>query len=104
MKNEDLVTIHDQLHSEAAYVSLHRVEQLPHPVKLTSKGLRSVKIGNLLFVVQNPNTGSEYARRAKSGEKITWGFDSFGYLYRIDDKGAVNLSEERLKATQYAKK
>ena len=60
------------------------------------KNLRmmTMKIRNreVLVVEQNPNKGSEYAARARQGERIAWAFHEDKYWARIaETEGIVYL-------------
>jgi len=60
----------------------------------TVKGLKRYDINNLLFIEQNPNSGTVWANRAKKGAKIMWIIDvKFNrYLYRMEGKKVTKLT------------
>lgn len=65
--------IHRALHSGRLTVSIN---DITYNIKTLSNGCRSVivKQGKSTFeyVTQNPNTKSDFAQRAKKGERLTW--------------------------------
>lgn len=82
---------------DAAFVAIfHKYDGLKNsqgevfPV-VTSKGLRRVQFGNLLFIEQNPNTVSSYAARARRGERIMW------VIHRTH--GYITVYEEGIRRT-----
>lgn len=58
-----------------------------------AKGLRQFRVGNLLFIEQNPRKKSEWAEKARKGAKILWVIDTRKnrYLYRIVDGKLTKL-------------
>jgi hypothetical protein len=65
-----------------------------------SKNLRKLPIEldgvDIELWEQNPGTGSEFAARARQGERIAWGFVKSVYYCRISDsEGIVILTKER---------
>ena len=66
----DYVTIHQAIHSKASDVT---VKGTVYQVTQRSNGCRSVKIPKVgTFIEQNKHKETDYAKRAKNGEFITW--------------------------------
>ena len=66
----DYVTIHQAIHSKASDVT---VNGTVYQVTQRSNGCRSVKIPRVgTFIEQNKHKETDYAKRAKKGEFITW--------------------------------
>tara|TARA_R110002020_G_scaffold453416_1_gene668179 strand:- start:26 stop:298 length:273 start_codon:yes stop_codon:yes gene_type:complete len=66
----DYVTIHQAIHSKASNVM---IKGTMYQVTKRSNGCKSVKIPGIgTFIEQNPNKETDYAKRAKNGESITW--------------------------------
>ncbi len=70
--------IAEALHGNAA-------EIFGQPVRTMKAGFRAVKIENFLFMQQNPNKGSKWAKLAREGHKITWILESGVYVARVFD-------------------
>ena len=46
----------------------------------------------VIFIEQNPKKTTKYAKRAKLGERIAWGFVNGAYTFRVSDtEGFVKL-------------
>ena len=70
ISKEDYVTIHQAIHSDVSSVD---VKGTKYQVTQRSNGCRSVKIPKVgTFIEQNKNKETDYAKRAKQGELITW--------------------------------
>ena len=66
----DYVTIHKAIHNDANDVSINGNK---YHIAKRSNGLKSVKIpGFWTFFEQNIEDNTEYAKKAKKGDKITW--------------------------------
>lgn len=44
-----------------------------YPITHGGNGCRTVTYAGVKFMAQNPATGTQYAKRANNGSKITWG-------------------------------
>jgi len=70
ISKEDYVTIHQAIHGNVSNVV---VKGTMYQVTQQSNGCRSVKIPKIgTFIEQNKNKETDYAKRAKNGEFITW--------------------------------
>jgi len=70
ISKEDYVTIHQAIHGDVSNVV---VKGTMYQVTQRSNGCRSVKIPKVgTFIEQNKNKETDYAKRAKQGELITW--------------------------------
>jgi hypothetical protein len=70
LTKKDYVTIHQAIHSNASDV---KVNGKKYHVARRANGIKSVKIpGFGTFVEQNPDENTEYSKKAKSGDTITW--------------------------------
>ena len=57
-------------------------------IEVAPNGCRYVVHDNIKFMEQNKSKSSDYARRAREGEKITWGITNDGSKWiLITDKG-----------------
>jgi len=66
----DYVTIHQAIHNNDNDVSINGTK---YHIAKRSNGLKSVKIpGFGTFIEQNPEETTEYAKKAKKGDTITW--------------------------------
>ena len=66
----DYIIIHKAIHQDASDVKINGTK---YHIAKRSNGLKSVKIpGFGTFIEQNPHESSEYAKKAKKGDKITW--------------------------------
>ena len=67
----DYVTIHKAIHNKKA--SDVSIQGTKYSVNLHNNGCRNVKISGIgTFIAQNADKDTEYAKRAKDGESITW--------------------------------
>jgi len=57
------------------------------------KGLRAFKLGNLLFIEQNPDKNSRWSKMAKAGAKILWVIDKKRnkYLFQVINNKVIKL-------------
>ena len=70
ISKKDYVTIHQAIHGDVSSVDIKGTK---YQVTQRSNGCRSVKIPNIgTFIEQNKNKETDYAKRAKQGEFITW--------------------------------
>ena len=70
ISKEDYVTIHQAIHSDVLNVV---VKGTMYQISQHSNGCRSVKIPKVgTFIEQNKHKETDYAKRAKQGEFITW--------------------------------
>lgn len=67
----EYIRIHEALHSPAKNHITINCQM--YPIKKATNGCRSVSYDGILWMEQNKNKSSEYAKRAQKGEKITWG-------------------------------
>ena len=66
----DYVTIHQAIHNGASDVNVNGTK---YHIAKRSNGLKSVKIpGFGIFVEQDPSEATEYSKKAKNGDSITW--------------------------------
>ena len=66
----DYVTIHQAIHSGASDVNVNGTK---YHIAKRSNGLKSVKIpGFGTFIEQSLEDNTEYAKKAKKGDSITW--------------------------------
>ena len=66
----DYVTIHQAIHKGDQDVT---IEGTKYDITLHKNGCRKVTIPDLgTFIEQNPDQQTEYSKRAKDGEAITW--------------------------------
>ena len=67
---KDYVTIHQAIHNDDKNVN---IDGKRYNIARRDNGLRSVKIpGFGTFIEQNPKESTEYAKKAKKGDTITW--------------------------------
>lgn len=59
------------------------------------KGLKQYKVGNLLFIEQNPKKATKWAAMARKGAKIMWVIDqkTNKYLYQIINGRLLRLTK-----------
>tara|TARA_R110002051_G_scaffold212812_2_gene277869 strand:- start:456 stop:728 length:273 start_codon:yes stop_codon:yes gene_type:complete len=70
ISKEDYVTIHQAIHSKTTSVLVRGVE---YQVTQRSNGCRSVKVPRIgTFIEQSKTKETDYSKRAKQGEAITW--------------------------------
>ena len=70
LTKKDYVTIHQAIHSDARDVKINGKQ---YHIAKRSNGLKSVKIpGFGIFVEQDPSEATEYSKKAKNGDSITW--------------------------------
>lgn len=55
-----------------------------HEITLAGNNCRQVFHNGVRFMEQNRYTGSQYARLANEGHKITWGIRDTNWIYIID--------------------
>ncbi len=67
-----------------------------YPIEKTSRaGLRNVKIDEYVFMEQNPEKDSRYAKMAREGHEIIWIFQDWEYVGRIID-GDVAIFTDKI--------
>ena len=70
ISKEDYVTIHHAIHSSVSSVVVKGTE---YQVTRRSNGCRSVKVPTIgTFIEQSKTKETDYSKRAKQGELITW--------------------------------
>jgi hypothetical protein len=64
--------------------------------KTSIKGLRAFELPGLLFIEQNPNKRTKWARLAKKGHKIMWVIDTKTnkYLAVVDNEKLTRLNKD----------
>lgn len=70
-----------------------RLKDQVFPLKKTA-GLRSYKVGNLLFIEQNPKKATPWAKLAQKGRRVMWVIDvpKNKYLVRVVEGKITRLS------------
>lgn len=82
LTTENLKRIHKAIHGKnivAVMINGRRYE-----VKIARNRCRYIDFNGIRFMEQNKYKNSEYARRARNGERITWGIRPGRWIY-IDD-------------------
>lgn len=79
------IKIHKALHSCKDTNKGVIIDFQVYPIQIHHNGCRCIRYDGILWIVQNQNKNSEYATRARAGEKITWGMRSPEPWIRIDD-------------------
>lgn len=69
MSNKQKLEIHRALHNGDIHVELDSKLQV---IGIGRNGCRCLRTVDGLFMEQNKAKGSDYARRARAGEQITW--------------------------------
>ena len=85
--NKEYVQIHHAIHDKGLVEVT--VGDTVLPIKKAFNGCRYVDYttpeGEIIrFMEQNLSKNTQYAARAKAGEKITWGIRKAGYWIKID--------------------
>lgn len=86
---EEYINMHDAIHDpEATSVVINGIT---YPIEFTKNtNLRHVKYKEnntpITFIEQNTKANSDYARRARDGENITWGMRDMGGWIFIDQQ------------------
>ena len=81
--SEIYLKIHNTIHSNEKSIIIDNKE---YPVIITPNGCRRITFNNVVFMEQNRNKNSSYAKKAKEGRKITWGIRDFQrWIYIHDD-------------------
>jgi hypothetical protein len=81
---EDHALIHMAIHDKNA-TSVKLKDGSIFPVKLTSSKLRCIDWGGMRWIEQNPATGTDLAKAAIAGKKVTWGIRSGSWLLIVGD-------------------
>lgn len=96
MLKESFITIHNAIHNKnqkSVWIS-----GIEYPIKfLNDTNCRYIEYWDsgkkYVFIEQNPKQRSEYAQRARNGEKITWGVPASGGRWiQIDNVTLANFS------------
>ena len=74
-------------------ISINDVE---YPIKKFSSGLRYVDLLGYRFIEQNPKKQSQWAKKAREGHKILWGFKGRRYIVQIFDGEFKDLRKSKI--------
>lgn len=83
-QREDFMVIHKAIHDKSGSCIVSDKES-PLLIKQAANGCMSTTYMNITFIEQNHNKNSVYAKRAKAGERITWGIKPGGWLLITDN-------------------
>ena len=67
------------------------IEGEEHFVDATRTGLRCIRIAGYLFVEQNPDKDSQWAKKAREGHQIMWVMKGRQYVARVMDGKFLSL-------------
>ncbi|MFX0187281.1 MAG: hypothetical protein ACFE8A_06045 [Candidatus Hodarchaeota archaeon] len=73
-------------------VSINDVE---YPLKKFSSGLRYIDLLGYRFIEQNPKKQSQWAKKAREGHKIIWGFKGRQYIAQLFDGEFKDLRKKK---------
>jgi len=92
MKEDKILAIDKAIHSRCTGIYL---DKILYRVYKASNGCRSLKYNDILFMEQNPKKRrfngekfvlSDYAKKAREGNKITWGIRGGKWILVINNK------------------
>lgn len=72
-------TIHCALHT--SYVNEVTIDGVSYPIQVYKNGCRYIEYDNIIFMIQNINKASVYAKKAQDGYQITWGQRPGKWIY-----------------------
>jgi hypothetical protein len=86
MVKQVYITIHHALHSDAAVVTIGKID---YPILKAPSGCRYVDYQGIRVMEQNKYKDSKWARMARAGHKISWAMTQPAWI-RIDEQ-TINL-------------